>query len=286
MHFFCDAMLERPSLDDIAEMVEAMELEPVFQTTAGGVMLLETRGRLAMARGEPQRAVEGLEVCLATSRRLKAGPSFTWCRSTLALALPPDQSERAAALAAEELELARHAGIPRGVGVALRAAGLVAGGEEGIGLLRESAATLEGSPARLEHARSLVELGAALRRQRKRGEARIHLAEGMDLAFRCGADRLVARADEELHAAGARPRRAERSGAGALTTSEMRVARLAATGRTNAEIARALYLSPKTIETHLVKSYRKLGLRGREARSQLARELAAHPTERGEDRPD
>jgi DNA-binding CsgD family transcriptional regulator len=275
MHFFCDAILERPSLDDIAEMVEAMELEPAFQTTAGGVMLLETRGRLAMARGEPQRAVEGLEVCLATSRQLKAGPSFTWCRSTLALALPPDQGERAAALAAEELELARHAGIPRGVGVALRAAGLLAGGDEGVGLLREAAATLEGSPARLEYARSLVELGAALRRQRKRGEARAHLAEGMDLAFRCGADRLVARADEELHAAGARPRRAARSGAGALTSSELRVARLAAAGQSNIAIARALYLSPKTIETHLIKSYRKLGLSGRAARSGLADELSA-----------
>jgi DNA-binding CsgD family transcriptional regulator len=88
-------------------------------------------------------------------------------------------------------------------------------------------------------------------------------------------DRLVYRADEELHAAGARPRRAARSGADALTPSELRVARLAAAGQSNTEIARELYLSPKTIETHLVKSYRKLGLRGREARSGLADELTA-----------
>lgn len=106
------------------------------------------------------------------------------------------------------LELARSVGFPRGVGVGLRTAGLLARGEEGIGLLREAVATLESSPARLEYARSLVELGAGLRRQRKRGEARVHLAQGMDLAYRCGADRLVARADEELHATGARPRRA------------------------------------------------------------------------------
>ncbi|MEA2413244.1 MAG: hypothetical protein QOC77_3805 [Thermoleophilaceae bacterium] len=275
MHFFCDAILERPSLDHVATLVETMELDPIFATTAGGAMLLETRGRLALARNDRQRAVESLEACLATCRRLKAGPSFTWCRSYLALALPPEQRERAAALAAEELELARSGGMARAVGVALRTSGMLAGGEEGIGLLREAAATLESSPAQLEYARSLVELGAALRRQRKRGEARIHLAQGMDVAFRCGADRLVARADEELHATGARPRRAARSGAGALTPSELRVARLAAAGRTNTEIARELYLSPKTIETHLVKSYRKLGLRGREARAGLASELTA-----------
>jgi DNA-binding CsgD family transcriptional regulator len=275
MHFFCDAIVERPSLDDVAALVESFELDPIFETTAGGAMLLETRGRIALARNDPQRAAESLEACLATCQAIKAGPSFTWCRSSLALALPSDQRERAEALVAEELELARSAGFPRAVGVGLRTAGLLARGDEGVRLLRESVATLEGSPARLEHARSLVELGAALRRLRKRGEARIYLVQGMDLAFRCGADRLVARADEELHAAGARPRRAALSGAGALTSSELRVARLAAAGRTNMEIARELYLSPKTIETHLVKSYRKLGLRGREARTELATHLTA-----------
>jgi DNA-binding CsgD family transcriptional regulator len=274
-HFFCDAIIERPSLDDVAALVESIELDPIFRTTAGGAMLLETWGRIAMARNDTKDAVESLEACLATCRAIKAGPSFTWCRSSLALALPPEQRERALALVAEELELARAGGFPRTAGVGLRAAGLLERGDEGIRLLRESVAMLERAPARLEHARSLVELGAALRRQRKRGEARIHLTQGMDLAYRCGADRLVARADEELHAAGARPRRAAQSGAGALTSSELRVARLAAAGRTNPEIARELYLSPKTIETHLVKSYRKLGLRGREARAGLADQLTA-----------
>lgn len=274
MHVFCDAIMERPSLGDIAEIVDALEIDPVFQTTAGGVMLLETRGRLALSRDDPERAVESLETCLVTEQRLRTGPPYTFCRSSLALALPAGQRERATALVAEELALARSSGRARTVGVALRAAGLLAGGEEGIGLMRESVAALDGSPARLEYARSLVELGAALRRRGRRGDARPPLEEGMDLAYRCGAERLVARADEELHATGARPRRAVRTGAGALTPSELRVARLAASGRSNAEIARDLYLSPKTIETHLAKSYRKLGLHGRDARSQLSGELA------------
>jgi DNA-binding CsgD family transcriptional regulator len=275
IHFFFDAILERPSLDDIAAWVESMEIDSSFRPTGGGAMLVEAQGRLALARGDRQRAIDSLTECVETSRGIKTGPRYTWCRSALALTLPPGERERAQALVAEELALARAAEFPRGVGVGLRGAGLLAGGDEGIELLRESVATLEDTPARLERARSLVELGAALRRQRKRGEARTHLAQGMDLAFQCGAERLVVRADEERHAAGARPRRAARSGAGALTSSELRVARLAAAGRSNTEIAHELYLSPKTIETHLVKAYRKLGLRGRDARSGLADELTA-----------
>jgi DNA-binding CsgD family transcriptional regulator len=280
MHVFCEALLERSSLNDFGAMVESAQVDPVFATTGGGVMLLETRGRLALTRNDPDRAVDDLEACLRTCERLGSGPPHTWCRSALALALPPSQRSRARALVEEELALARTSGLPRGIGVGLRTAGLLSRGGEVVALLRESVATLATSPARLEHARSLVELGAALRRQRKRGEAREHLVTGMDLAHQCGADRLVARADQELHAAGARPRRAPRSGAGALTPSERRVAWLAASGKSNAEIARELYLSPKTIESHLSATYRKLGLGGRAARAGLSDMLlASDPTD-------
>ena len=64
---------------------------------------------------------------------------------------------------ADELESARAFGAPRAIGIALRTAALVEGDGEGLGLLREAVAVLEGSGARLEHARTLVELGAALR---------------------------------------------------------------------------------------------------------------------------
>jgi DNA-binding CsgD family transcriptional regulator len=92
----------------------------------------------------------------------------------------------------------------------------------------------------------------------------------MDLAHRCGADRLVAHAHADLRAAGGRPRRVARSGADALTASELRVARLAAAGRANIEIAQELYVSVKTIETHLSHAYAKLGLSGHGARGRLA----------------
>ena len=67
----------------------------------------------------------------------------------------------------------------------------------------------------------------------------------------------------ELYAAGARPRTAALSGAGALTASERRVAGLAADGSSNRDIAQTLYVTPKTVEVHLSNAYRKLGIRSR-----------------------
>jgi len=75
---------------------------------------------------------------------------------------------------------------------------------------------------------------------------------------------LAARAREELGATGARPRRPWRTGVEALTPSELRVVRLAAEGRTNREIARELYVTLKTVEGHLSRTYTKLGIKGRE----------------------
>ena len=136
-------------------------------------------------------------------------------------------------------------------------------------MLRESVALLEPSSFRLMYARSLVELGAALRRRGERTAAREPLSQGLDLAYRCGAGAVVAQAMTELRASGARPRRAPLEGAEALTPSEARIARLAAAGRTNREIAQELYVSLKTIEGTLGRAYAKLDISGRGARQAL-----------------
>ena len=122
---------------------------------------------------------------------------------------------------------------------------------------------LEPSPARLELARSLVELGAAMRRVNHRRQAREPLAHGMELARRCGAAALVQRAHHELRATGARPRKIVLTGVEFLTASELRVCQLAANGLSNPEIAQQLYLTRKTVETHLGHAYRKLGISSR-----------------------
>jgi DNA-binding NarL/FixJ family response regulator len=130
---------------------------------------------------------------------------------------------------------------------------------------------LRESPAKLEHAKARTELGAALRRANRRSDAREQLRHALELATLCGAAPVVQRAETELLATGARPRRISLRGVESLTPSERRVAEMAAAGPTNREIAQALFVTPKTVEVHLSRAYRKLGI---SSRSQLPAALA------------
>jgi DNA-binding CsgD family transcriptional regulator len=182
------------------------------------------------------------------------------------------EAERARALAREELDLARRWGTPQVIGIAQRGLALITGDEA---LLREAVASLARSPARLELARTQVELGALLRRRRRRADARPPLREGLDLAHACGAVALAERARDELVATGARPRRPALSGPGSLTVSERRVAELAIRGLTNRRIAQELFVTPATVETHLRHAFQKLDIAGR---GELGAALAGPPT--------
>jgi DNA-binding CsgD family transcriptional regulator len=191
-------------------------------------------------------------------------PAVLAWRSHLALALLGlGRRDDALELAREEVELARGWGAPRPIGVALRVLGLAEGGAEGIETLRQSLSVLEASSAKLERARTMVELGAALRRTNARVEARELLKEGLDIAVRSGSQPLVEQAEAELAATGARPRRLLLSGVESLTASERRVARFAAEGLSNKDIAQKLFVTTKTVEVHLSSVYRKLGIGSR-----------------------
>jgi DNA-binding CsgD family transcriptional regulator len=137
-------------------------------------------------------------------------------------------------------------------------------------LLREAIAVLESSDCRTEHAHALLELGAMLRRSNQRASAREYLRAALDMAHRCGAGPLAARAHTELLATGARPRRSVLSGVDSLTASELRTARLAAAGLSNPEIAQQLFVTRKTVEAHLSRVYLKLDITSRD---QLSRQL-------------
>jgi DNA-binding CsgD family transcriptional regulator len=272
--FLVDVIGERAGLDAIAAAAEALEPEGEFARTGAGAMMRETRGRYRYAQGDREGAVAELRQAASVYARLGFSPVRSSWRSALALALPADARGEAVALVDEEVALAARSGLARPLGLALRTAAAVGGGNDAVERLRRSVELLEGTDARLEHARSLVALGSALRRRSHRVEAREPLAVGMELAHRCGAIATATRAVEELRATGARPRRLAMTGSDALTVSEARVARLVAGGRTNAEVAQELFVSLKTVETHLTRIYAKLDLSGPGARRRLAAALS------------
>ena len=267
--FLADSLMEQGKLVEAAAALARVESLP---DTPIAFHLSERRARLRLLRGD---LAGGVAELLAVGRRFESiggrNPALLAWRSQAALALLQlGEEDQARRLAAEELELARTWGAPRALGAALRAAGLIEGGKEGLAQLEEAIEVLADSPAKLEHAKARTELGAALRRANRRTEAREQLRRAVELATLCGAVPLAARAETELLATGARPRRISLTGVESLTPSERRVAQLAAEGPTNREIAQALFVTPRTVEVHLTSSYRKLGI---SSRSQLTAAL-------------
>ena len=158
---------------------------------------------------------------------------------------------------------ARAFGAPWALGMTLRAAGTVTEGPSGIELLHEAIRVLQPARCMLELANAHYELGAKLRRANQRAEAREHLRSGLALAHQCGAPPLASVVRDELAATGARPRRIMLTGLESLTASERRVAELAASGLSNPEIAQRLFVTRKTVETHLGHVYLKLDISSR-----------------------
>ena len=224
------------------------------------------RGRLRVAQG---RVADGLADMLAVgallTRSLVTSPGALPWRSEAALVqLGLGDHKSAERLADEELRLARAFGAPRALGVALRAAGVIAGGDGGASLLREAIDALGRGDAKLERARALADLGAMLRRRNRRTEAREPLREALDAAHRAGARPLAEYAETELRATGARPRRALLTGLDSLTASERRVAEFASQGLSNREIAQTLFVTARTVEGHLTSVFRKLHVHSRD----------------------
>jgi DNA-binding CsgD family transcriptional regulator len=142
-------------------------------------------------------------------------------------------------------------------------------------LYREAISYLQQARGRVHLARAELLYGEWLRRERRQRDAREHLQTAYGMFREIGADGFAERARLELAAAGGTARPPASSPGGGLTPQELQVAALAAAGFTNLEIASRLFISPKTVDYHLGKVFRKLGVSSR-------RQLARVPLEQAE----
>jgi DNA-binding NarL/FixJ family response regulator len=256
------ALLERGDLDAAWRSLDPRLRDKVWTSLEAARWWTGVECELLLASGRPEEALPLAEQLRTEHWHVRNPSAMSW-RSPRARALHAlGHTEEALAIAGEALEIARSWGAPSAVGRALRERGEMRG-EAGLDDLEAAVAAVEGSPARLEQAKALAAHGRALRHARRPADAREPLRRALELADACGAEALAEDVRTELYAAGARPRTAALSGAGALTASERRVAALAAEGSSNRDIAQALFVTPKTVEVHLSSAYRKLGIRSR-----------------------
>lgn len=226
--------------------------------------LLYARGRLRVATGYTRFGFEDLLSC---GRRLAHHgmrfPGFVpWRAHAARAALALGQADDAARLAEEDMTAATRWGAERPLGTALTTMGLVREDDEAERALNKAITTLGSSPARLQLATALTELGTLQARHGQSEKAIETLRQAVELSEHCGARPLARRAAEELRSA----RRAltpVKDNEHGLTRQENRIAVMAAQGLTNREIATALHLTRRTVELHLSGAYRKLGIPGR-----------------------
>lgn len=241
----------------IAEHGVAGELAP------DQLWLLPARAHVHLQRGRAQEALTDVLAWRAATAMVGDPLLPVEFHTVEALALArAGRAGEAVAAARRELARARAWGAPGRTSAMLRTLAELDRPRAG-GLLDEALALAEQSVLPLERARVRLARGLTLRRDGARVAARAELEQAVHLAAECHAGVLVERGFAELRILGARPRRAAFAGVDALTRSERRVADLAAAGATNREIAQELFVTTKTVDSHLTRVYRKLGISGR-----------------------
>jgi ATP/maltotriose-dependent transcriptional regulator MalT len=264
----CQARVDKSRREVEAQGVGSM---PVYNYAALGLAALSA-GDLSDAAVKLQQAWD------LSCRQGMQNPNVVPLAGDLAEALARvDEKDRCTEILNWLDERAQATGLayPRAVGY--RAQGILATDPDEAQLLfAESLAALDKvGPIAFEQARTLLCSGEAMRRNRRPVAAREPLHEALKLFESLGARPWAARAKVELAASGIKDRRAAdwvgiHNGLQELSPQEMQVARIAGRGQNNAEVAAALFVSRKTVEAHLTRIYRKLGIR---SRTELARIL-------------
>lgn len=243
---------------------EAQALAERHRVHLAQVWSLSARGDLALGLGRPEDALVHYGQLEATLERiglhdvdLRPGPE------QVDALVRTGQHESARTTAAAYHARATAKGQPWALARAERAVAVAADGlaEERFGAaLHHHAETTD----LYEEARTRLAFGAALRRARRRVDARPQLRAAVAAFERLGADPWADAAAAELAATGEAPSRRGGSVAERLTAQELQVSRMLAEGLTTRETAAALFLSPKTVEYHLRKVYTKLGIHSRD----------------------
>jgi DNA-binding CsgD family transcriptional regulator len=300
MHLFAGELAAAASL--VEEAQAAMAATGSNLAPYGAVGIVALRGRQAEAaslidssRAEVTQRGEGVGIsvldwaeavlhnglgrydeALAAAQRVTEHPhelsSSNWGRVELIEAAVRAGSRELAAGAHRCLaEMTRVSGTDWALGLAARTGALLADGGSAEELYEEAIERLGRSRMRVDLARAHLLYGEWLRRERRRRDARNELRIAHELFCDFGMEAFAERARIELEATGERARKRTVDTLGQLTPQEAQVARLAAEGSTNREIAARLFISPSTVEYHLRKAFRKLDVK---SRTQLARRMS------------
>ncbi len=231
-------------------------------------------GLLALGRGEVERAVAEFDEVAARAWMPEPGWRVWEPDHVEALVRAGERERAEERLRAWEAD-AQRSGRVYALATAARCRGLLVPDEEVDAAFARALALHEGLPMPLLRGRALLCLGERLRRARRRADARVPLRQALALFEELGAADWTASARRELRAAGGMAPVPARRELEELTPHEIQVARLVADGKTNREVAAALFLAPKTIEHHLSTIFRKLDVK---RRTELARVFAGEPT--------
>jgi DNA-binding NarL/FixJ family response regulator len=267
----CELLIAAGDLDRAVDLAGARLPDQAAAIVVVRFMGACIRGKVSSWRGDPEAAIRHLEQAAWCADQLEWADPGVRNRLDIPLAeayVAVGRTEDARRISAWLRELGERLSRPALTGDAHRIDALICardGDLEAAADAARAAVTAHGSsPLRPELARSLLVLGRIERRRKARRQSREALRRARELAAEMGHRPLLAEIEREL------PRvAAERSGT-QLTATERRVADLIAAGATNKDAAAALFVSVRTIETHVASVYRKLGVH---TRAELTRRI-------------
>jgi len=213
---------------------------------------------------------DALAAVLPAERFYREGPAIWTLTELIEAAVRSGQVGRARDAFERVRETTSAAGTDWALGIEARSRALLTDGAAAEDLYREAIDRLRRTSIRVQLARTHLLYGEWLRRERRRLDAREQLRTAHELFREFGVEAFAERARIELQATGERARKRTVDTLDRLTPQEAQIARLAAQGETNREIAARLFISASTVEYHLRKAFRKLDVK---SRTQLAYRL-------------